>query len=290
MKKLIILLIISVLYLSCSKVDKIIVYDNKGNFVSSIGIKGKDTISRVRFVDELLNVDLNNHFIHFGDTLYEYNKDGGIALKIVPLELNYAYFELYTSKGEKQVSGYIKNNLKINTWSYYKDKKLDYTNYYVLNEASSYLSEIVHYNTDGTINEEKSNYLDWRLPDTLMIGKSIGDVKYKTTWKDDIQNYVCIGYDINEDFTNLLEVSIDTFPYPTKSEKFNGFVVLKFNQLGRQRVKGFVYETRFNENEKDVILIESAHRYFEKEFFIITRPDSIPKDKIINYNNFKLKE
>ncbi|WP_353102281.1 hypothetical protein [Myroides odoratus] len=290
MKRVIVVIIISFLYLSCKKEDKKVMYDHTGNFVSSIVVKGKDTISRVRFVDELLNVDLNNHFIHFGDTLYEHNKDGGIALKIVPLELYYVYFELYTSKGEKQVSGYIKNNLKINRWRYYKDKKLDYTNYYILNETSSYLSEIVYYNADGAINEEKSNYLDWRLPDTLMIGKTIGDVKYKNSWKDNIQNYVCIGYNINEDFTNLLKVKIDTFPYPTQNHDFIGFVALKFNQLGRQRVKGFVYETRFNETEKNDVRLEISHRYFEKEFFIIPRPDTIPKDKIINYNNFKLKE
>lgn len=86
----------------------------------------------------------------------------------------------------------------------------------------------------------------------------------------------------------MLRVEIDTFPYPTKDNMFKGFVAIRFDQLGKQKIKGFVYETRFNESEENVLLIETSHRYFEKEFFIISRPDSIPTDKVINYNNFKL--
>lgn len=192
MRKIIVLFIIAVLYLSCNRIDKRVVYDNQGNFVSSLWMSGKDTVSKIKFINETLNIDLNNKYIHFGDTLYENNKGGNIFLKIVPLERSYAYFELYTSEGDKQNSGYIKNNLKISTWNYYKNNKLEYTNNYIVSANSSYLSEIIVYNDNGSINEEKSDYFDWRLPDTLIIGKSIGDLKFKSKWSDHLENYVLV--------------------------------------------------------------------------------------------------
>lgn len=284
MRKIYILFFI--ISLSCKRERERIVYDydDQGNFTSSVLIIEKDTIRRIKYIKDTLSVDLNEKFVQFGDTLYEKHKNGNIFLKIVPLERYYVYFEKYDSKGYKTYSGFIRNNKKINIWKYYKNNKLKRENFYIENKDSTYVTEDIIYNLDGSINEKESDYIDWKLPDTLMIGKSIGDVKFKRVWNNSIQNFFCVGYGINNKFDNLLKAKIDTFPYPTEDNQFDGFIIVKFDKLGKQILRGFIYETQLNESDKNIVRVEVSHRFFEKEFFIISRPDSIPKDKAINYN------
>lgn len=166
-------------------------------------------------------------------------------------------------------------------WKIYDENgKLTHEKYIIGKDTANYnYSQIKVYDGSGKIIENRSDYVVVSFPDTLHTGKSIGIIKHKPKLKDHLSYYVGIGYDIFPDYTNINNVQVDTF-----SIEKNKIIGVDFKKEGKIKIRNFVYESAI-EMESDLEFnVVSVCTYFEKDFYVIPRPDSIPKNKVIRYD------
>lgn len=256
-------------FISCKDQIRIRNFDADGKLILSIDIdnNGVDTLKYIKISDDKLSFSMKEGYVRKRDTITEYYQTGQVFLKIVPIERYYIYFEEYSQKGEIEISGYIRNNIKCNLWKEYNNNRVFKENFYINVNDTAYVSETIYYDKFGKVDKDNSDYIKWRSPDTLFVGESILGIDFKSPFGSGSYKYVCIGYDINYNFTNTNRVKIDSFPYQDE----NAFIKLKFNDTGKQTIRGFIYEVVFD-IDNDEALLKSYNRYFEKEFYIIPCP------------------
>ena len=169
--------------------------------------------------------------------------------------------------------GKVNNNgVKIGWWSVFdKNNNLVSKDQYLIINKERYHNQNIQYNPDGKINYGNSHFVKLSIPDTIPTGRSTWYFSYNP-WidkKSDI--FICIGYGINTDFSNLKKIRIDTFFSKKINDRWFG---VEFEKPGKKIIKGFIYERKLNvireinakhESSLDIL---SKDVYFEKEVYV----------------------
>lgn len=220
------------------------------------------------------------------DTVKEYYPNGNLMFYMVKLSDDLQYTKGFNSDKTLLNEGYIYKGKHIGWWNFYKKDKLFKRNYFVKIDGEIMSSQIQYFNSNGTIDINNSNFIEINIPDTLYKGRSTGKIIYKQH-NDYNEERVLIGYNLKPDYSNINKVRIDTFYNPMS----DGFFGVEFDKLGRNKIRGILDTRKISDTErKDSLFtatISIKNRYFEKEFYVIPRPDYIPKDKVMRYDNLK---
>ena len=169
--------------------------------------------------------------------------------------------------------GKVNNNgVKIGWWSVFdKNNNLVSKDQYLIINKERYHNQNIQYNPDGKINYGNSHFVKLSIPDTIPTGRSTWYFSYNP-WidkKSDI--FICIGYGINTDYSNLKKIRIDTFFSKKINDRWFG---VEFEKPGKKIIKGFIYERKLNvtreinakhESSLDIL---SKDVYFEKEVYV----------------------
>ena len=230
------------------------------------------------------------------DTLFDYydtgEKYGDFARKYTKsndaIELKSGKYRHYDLKGNVIIDGLSYNGDQVGWWKYYDKGILDKMKYfYRKGDDKNVYNQYIKFDSIGNIIESQSEYFEITLPDTLYVGKSAGTLKLKKKLKENSDTNICIGYDLKPDYSNILECKVDTF----YSKDNDGFFGVTFNAPGKHTIRGFVYEVNMElkENSK-VLTLEEYERPFEKEFYVVDRPDSISKERVMRYDIKRVKK
>lgn len=235
------------------------------------------------YKDELQSVYyLNNENGIRRDTLYHYVLDDSFKYQTDFFTDKLFYCIRLKPDGTKISEGNMYKYRYNGWWKIYDENgKFIHEKYIIGKDTANYnYSQIKVYDTSGKIVPKKSDYISIFLPDTLYTGKSMGHLIHHPRLKDQLAYYVGVGYDILPDFSNISNVRVDTFDMEEKKT-----IGVEFKTPGKTKIRGFIYESAI-EMESDLeFSVVSVHTYFEKEFYVIPRPDSIPKDKVMRYGN-----
>nr|WP_297310059.1 hypothetical protein [uncultured Flavobacterium sp.] len=217
------------------------------------------------------------------DTLYYYvAADDIVNAKEIYMPKGEYYSKHLDKNGNVLAEGKVFNSKNVGWWKIYdKYGKLSHENYITYNKnGQREYSQLKIYDENEKINELQSNYISFKIPDTIYLGKNIGEIiQNKPNFNDHLAYYACIGYEIEPDFSNIMNVKIDSFPIMNKKR-----IGLNFTKLGRNLVRGFIYESKIDRINDTNFTIDIINVNFEKEFYVIPRPDSIPKNKVIYYD------
>ncbi|SFJ30668.1 hypothetical protein [Myroides guanonis] len=230
------------------------------------------------------------------DTLFDYydtgEKYGDFARKYTKsndtIELKSGKYRRYDLKGNVMIDGLSYNGERIGWWKYYNEGVLEEMKYfYQKGDSKNKYNQYMKFDSVGNIIESKSEYFEITLPDTLYVGKSAGTLKLKKRLKECSDTNICIGYDLKPDYSNILECKVDTF----YSKDNDGFFGVTFETSGKYTIRGFVYEVNMElKNENKTLLLEEDERPFEKEFYVVDRPDSISKERVMRYDIKRVKK
>lgn len=272
------------IWLSCNNTKEEEKYDTDGQLEYLLHSKNKDTLKYFQRFDNGTFVYKLHSSVSVSDTLKEYYPNGNLMLQAIPSENSLNHIKIYEPNGMIKCNGYLFNEKNIGWWNYYKQGKLSERVYFVQHDNELLLQQFQFFDKNGTLDTNKSDFIDILIPDTLYQGRSTGTIAYKRR-NDYNEESVLIGYNLKPDYSNINEVRIDTFYNP----KRDGFFGVEFDKLGRNKIRG-VIETRKTGNieRRDSLFsmrISITNRYFEKEFYVIPRPDSIPKNKVMRYDN-----
>lgn len=212
----------------------------------------------------------------------KYNKSSDI------IELKNGRYLRYDLKGNVMIDGLSYNGQRIGWWKYYNDGVLEEMKYfYQKGDDKNIYNQYVKFDSLGNIIESQSEYFEITLPDTLYVGKSAGTLKLKKRLKENSDTNICIGYDLKPDYSNILESKVDTF----YSKDNDGFFGVTFNTPGKHTIRGFVYEVNMElKDGSKTLLLEEYERPFEKEFYVVDRPDSISKERVMRYDIKRIKK
>ena len=152
------------------------------------------------------------------------------------------------------------NGLKFNWWFYFDHKgSLNKKIQYKLFNDTIYKNQIIIYNKN-IINENMSSYFLIDLPDTIKLGKSLGQIShYSSNYKAD---YNLISVVVENEYSETV-MKRDTFSDGTLNPKFG----INTYKTGEQKIKGFIIEEILNRDSTS-LMIRKHKKYFEKEVFV----------------------
>lgn len=283
-KNYILVMLLFILF-ACTKDNREIKYNSSGDLDYVLYTRGNDTVKYIKINKEGALIYLNREKYLENDTVKEYYPNGNLMFYMVKLSDDLEYTRGFNSDKTLLNEGYIYKGKQDGWWNFYKKNKLFKTNYFVKIDGEIVSSQIQYFNSNGIIDINNSNFIEINIPDTLYTGRSTGKIIYKQH-KDYNEERVIIGYNLNPDYSNISGTRIDTF-YNSMSD---GFFGVEFEKLGRNKIRGILDTRKISDTNKRndslfTATISIKNRYFEKEFFVIPRPDSIPKDKVIRYDN-----
>lgn len=218
------------------------------------------------------------------DTLVYYELNNSIESQAGFFSDNKMFYYVKKKPNGTKISEGNMYKFRYNGWwkMYDENGKFTHEKYIIAKDSANYnYSQIKVYDSSGKIVPNKSDYISVFLPDTLYTGKSMGTLIHHPRLKDQLAYYVGVGYKVLPDFSNIMNVRVDTFTI--KKDKTIG---VEFKTPGKTKIRGFVYESAIemvNDLEFNVV---SVHTYFEKDFYVIPRPDSIPINKVMHYDQF----
>src|SRR5690606_3501503 len=216
------------------------------------------------------------------DTLKEYYKNGNKIFELVEIGNGINHITNFFVNGKKRSEGFLFSKKNIGWWNYYDNDKLIKRIYFTQINNNLLMPQLQFFDRTGHLDKTKSDFVSFLIPDTLYQGRSTGNLFYKKKIKSS-EERIAIGYDVAPDYGNINNVRVDTFYNP----KNDGFFGVEFNKLGKHKIRGFIYESKLDILNETKANIRSTNIYFEKDFYIIPRPDSIPKDKVMRYDNLK---
>lgn len=216
------------------------------------------------------------------DTLVYYELNNSIESQVDFFPDNKMFYYVKKKPDGTKISEGNMYKFKYNGWwkMYDENGKFTHEKYIIAKDSADYnYSQIKVYDSSGKILPNKSDYITFFLPDTLYIGKSMGHLIHHPRLKDQLAYYVGVGYKVLPDFSNISNVRVDTFTI--KKDKTIG---VEFKTSGKTKIRGFVYESAIEIVSDLEFNVVSVHTYFEKDFYIIPRPDSIPINKVMRYD------
>lgn len=229
---------------------------------------------------------LKQRVIYYGkstviDTIFVYSSAGKIVSFFTQNSASHSFYEKVNSKGKVVERGNLFKGSRVGWWCYYNELGVKIEErYFVLKTGKNEYSQHIKYDPHGKVKEEESNYVKFIIPDTLYMGRSTGTLVFKKILEKNTDTNICLGYNLKPDYSNIAESKVDTF----YSSNNDGFFGVDFEVLGQQTIRGFVYEIDMKKTSDTTLSIREAEKCFEKTFFIIPRPDSIPKDKVMHYH------
>ena len=276
------LLILLFILFACSKENREVKYDGSGNLDYVLYTRGSDTIKYIKITKEGGLIYFNREKYLINDTVKEYYPNGNLMFYMVKLSDDLQYTKGFNSDKTLLNEGYIYKGKHIDWWFFYKKGKLFKRKYFSQIDSEIISSQIQYFNSDGTIDLNNSNFIEIKIPDTLYQGRSTGRVLYKKADNYDFEERIIIWYELDHDYSNMQKVRVDTFYNP----KNDGFFGVEFDKLGKHKIRGIVDKRKMITNSDTLATIAITSSYFEKDFYIIPRPDSIPKDKVMRYDNW----
>jgi len=216
------------------------------------------------------------------DTLVYYELNNSIESQADFFPDNKMFYYIKKKPNGTKISEGNMYKFRYNGWwkMYDENGKFTHEKYIITKDSADYnYSQIKVYDSSGKIVPNKSDYITFFLPDTLYTGKSMGTLIHHPRLKDQLAYYVGVGYKVLPDFSNISNVRVDTFTI--KKDKTIG---VEFKTLGKTQIRGFVYESAIEMVSDLEFNVLSVHTYFEKDFYVIPRPDSIPINKVMHYD------
>jgi len=206
------------------------------------------------------------------DSISIYRANGNKLRDIIVLNQNLNFLKNYYATGTIESEGAVLKEYKNGWWNTYtKDGKLRNKYEFKKIGGKEYVNQSITYNSNGRIIKEKSNYFKIYFPDTIGIGKTKIDLFYKP-FSDESDIFVCVGYNINDDFSNLVSADIDTFHFKASDPK--KWLGLRYLTKGKRTVRGFIYERHLEAKEstkdKDELQLfkTELNLYSEKELIV----------------------
>lgn len=202
---------------------------------------------------------------------FTYYKSGNISNEIIKINQNKVYITHYDNLGNIESKGVILNEKENGWWTIYKNEKINKKIEFITFENKAYANQEITYDANGKIIDSLSDYFVFKIPDTIKKGKTKIKSYYNKYFTPKSDVFICIGYDINKDFSNLSKVRIDTF-YVENPKK--GWFGLRYETVGKKTIRGFIYEKNFEiidnlKNKDSSSLILNEHKkFFEKEVYV----------------------
>ncbi|MBW3520166.1 hypothetical protein [Flavobacterium sp. NKUCC04_CG] len=277
---ILILLLNLMFFVSCTKIKVEKSYYENGNLKSVYYLQNDSVVESKTYYP-----DGNKKYIfkiENGvriDTFFEYYKNNRIKNYITQFNDFNSQYREFDENSRLALEGSVFKKKKIGWWSSYKSDKLTKQVYYAQNGDSVFIAQIKIFDRNGKLDHVSSDYVGFMIPDTLYMGKSTGTILYKKKLGLSSQENICIGYNLMADYSNIAKARVDTF-YTGESK---GFFGVEFKELGSQKIRGFIYEVLPNRKSDTLLVITTNKIFFDKEFFVVPRLDSIPKDKIMRY-------
>ena len=254
MKKLLFLLLI--LNFSCNNEKSLKKYYSNGNLKLKITLNKKG-IPNGKFEQYFENGKL---------------KDSGKYINGIITDSVYSYYE----NGQIKEKGVFHNGHKQNWWKVFdkNNKILKKEEYYEVND-SAYLNQNIQFDSNGKINYSKSTFFNFKIPDTLKLGKNLINNNEYYTYEKGSGNYHYVSIIIDNEYSKN-KIKKDTFLNKIiKSGKNNPWFGIYAYKKGRMKIKGKIEETflitKQNSKDSEEIKIFIENKYFEKEVFIIDK-------------------
>lgn len=204
--------------------------------------------------------------------LYSYYKNGDIRIEIERIDSNKLYGTYYDKYGNIEAEGTVLNEKPKGWWKMYKNNKIKKGVEYVTFQNKVYSNQQITYDTNGKIIDSLSDYYIFKIPDTIKKGQTKIKAYYNRNFNNKSQVYICVGYNVNKDFSNLNNANIDTFYVENPK---NGWFGLRYESPGKKIVRGFVYERYFEVvdnirkvKDSSALILNEHKKFFEKEIYV----------------------
>ena len=201
-----------------------------------------------------------------------YYDNGNIAKDIIKLSADKNYVVNYNKNGCIESKGILREGKKIGWWLIYENSKVVNKCEYIVINNKEYLNQNITYDSKNKIINDKSDFFSFKIPDTIDIGQTKVNIFYNKLFDDNSDLFICVGYDINEDFDNLKTSKIDSF-YSKDYRK--GWFGLRFDTPGKKTIRGFIYERKMvvqnnllGNKDSSSITIYDNKKYFEKAIYV----------------------
>ena len=193
------------------------------------------------------------------DSSLFYNKEKSFIEKInYYLPNDSIRTKFLNENGKIESTGIFFNNQKYGKWNYFTVKgKLDKVFEYKNIEGKQYTNQSWHFNSNGdTIKNLGSYFILKPIPKTILIKQRlIIDLELKPLLTPNPEAFICISSEINDDFSNLSSISLDTVSLPSEG----AIVEMSFKNKGGKNVRGFITEYVNNKNNTT----SSKNTYFD---------------------------
>lgn len=188
-------------------------------------------------------------------------------LKENTLNIGDSIVKQYDENGVLRQKSYFKNNLKNKWWSYYDlngniEKKEEYV---IINDSTSHKNQVIYFTSNGDTIKDKSSFFYIKLPDTLVLGKNVGQLYFNSKYNDIEEKLLAII--IKNEYSDY-EVKHDTFGEKPNYSRFGVFA----HKTGVKKISGSILETLFYVedigNDSAQAHIMTFKKYFEKEVYV----------------------
>jgi hypothetical protein len=242
MKKIVLVMILCTIF-SCNQTNKQIEYYDTGE-------KFKET-----------------EFHKNGDIKINYFDKDGLETGEVFIVDNVEMWIFRYENGQIYEKGIYTNGVRKGWHNFYYEDGRKMSDVFFINGQDC---QIRKYNEDGSIDKENSIYTEIHLPtDTLKLGKEmLGYLRYFNGSSAKEQVYVYLSNEIDDKFSNLNTVAVDTFM--SGSKDIDTYFSVKFNNKGKNYIRGYLIDIVSNKKSlqnKDS-LSTGLRVLFEKEVYV----------------------
>jgi antitoxin component YwqK of YwqJK toxin-antitoxin module len=148
------------------------------------------------------------------------------------------YYPAFIVKEE----GKLKGSIKVGKWKYNrKDGSLDKVFEYVNLQGKQYTNQGWHFDEKGDTIKEFGNFFSYKFSDEIIYKNKPFKIyfKYKPILALNPNIIMCLSPKINENFSNLAEVSLDTLYF---ENAVKGYQEIIFSNSGKKILRGFIKE------------------------------------------------
>ena len=208
----------------------------------------------------------------FSDTIIGYYDNGNLEFLQFKIQEGIDSIYMY-DKFKKHITskGKIVNN-QLNGWLDNFDEKgkvISTQEFISLDADESYINQEIHFEGEKIIDSLSAYYII-KVKDTLKRNEESSILfKYSPIISKDSQVLICYSSDINDDYSNIANVKLDTLAL----DNFQLNTKIKFTTHGNKNIKGFFVERYVDyqkvENDTLVEISTKTHKmYFNVEIFV----------------------
>lgn len=246
MKKFKIILILLVNLFSCQKDNYKEEYYSNGNLKLKVEVdyKGVPNGLYQEFYDTG-EIKLKANYINgiSSDTVFNYHKNGIIKEK-----------------------GVLFNNLREGWWYNYDNKGgLKSQSEYLIIKDSTYKNQSIYFYDNGEVDYDLSWFFTLKIPDTIVLGRNRGEIKYYSPLKSEVKYLLAI---VENRYSDIV-VKKDTFLEEPNFTKIGIYA----DKVGLKKVTGVLIEELIDIKEEgnsdsSKFTMKRYKKYFEKEVYV----------------------